>query len=107
MNTTDQEPLSLQLRQSTAAAHTDAEGSDFIKKLFSGTCTEQEYYLYLWSLEAMYTALENELEKNKNNDQEGSTKHTDDEEQIDIVGYFLHFINPMAISKYIIITNEA
>ena len=65
MNTTDQEPLSLQLRQSTAAAHTDAEGSDFIKKLFSGACTEQEYYLYLWSLHAMYTALENELEKNK------------------------------------------
>ena len=65
MNTTDQEPLSLQLRQSTAAAHTDAEGSDFIKKLFSGTCTEQEYYLYLWSLQAMYTVLENELEKNK------------------------------------------
>lgn len=67
MNTAQQEPLSIQLRQSTAAAHTDAEGSAFIKKLFSGTCTEQEYYHYLWSLHAMYTTLENELEKNKTN----------------------------------------
>lgn len=57
--------LSALLRQTTQSAHTQTEGESFIKKLFTGTCTEHEYYHYLWALHGIYTVLEESMIQNK------------------------------------------
>ncbi len=53
--------LSSLLRSSTMAIHGQVEGGDFMKKIFSGPLTEQDYYLYLWSLVQVYESLENSM----------------------------------------------
>ena len=58
--------LSIQLRQSTVGEHRETEGTNFIKSLFQGTCSEKDYVAYLWSLKEIYETLELALLKNKN-----------------------------------------
>ncbi|MEZ0391765.1 MAG: biliverdin-producing heme oxygenase [Pseudobdellovibrionaceae bacterium] len=58
--------LSSRLREATQSVHTMVEGADFIKKLFQGSCTHSEYYLYLWSFQKIYESLEAALSENLN-----------------------------------------
>ncbi len=57
------EKLSLLLRDSTSQAHREAEGADFIKKLFRGSFSEGEYRGYLWALREIYRVLEEEMHR--------------------------------------------
>lgn len=57
--------LSLRLRTATQTAHAAAEGGSITKKIFTGAVSEQEYWLYLWALNHIYTALEEALEEHK------------------------------------------
>lgn len=57
--------LSIQLRYQTQAAHTQTEDAGFVKRLFKGECTNQEYYAYLWSLHQVYQQLEQALTLNR------------------------------------------
>jgi len=53
--------LSTLLRESTMMAHRHAEGAGFIKDLFSGRCTPENYVKYLWGFKQIYKALEKSL----------------------------------------------
>ncbi len=57
------EKLSLRLREFTAQAHRQAEGADFVKKLFRGQFTDSEYIQYLWALREIYVEMEKWMEK--------------------------------------------
>lgn len=57
--------LAFKLRTITQSAHESTESGTLIKKIFSGTVTEQQYWLYLWSLNQIYTELEFALDNNK------------------------------------------
>lgn len=59
--------LSALLRQSTMEAHKEAEGASFIKDLFRGQVSDQQYVEYLWALKEVYSALESEMFQHKKN----------------------------------------
>lgn len=57
--------LSYLLKEKTKLVHSQTESASFIKKLFKGTFTPNEYYSYVWSLHQIYESLESSLKLNK------------------------------------------
>lgn len=60
--------LSAMLRESTMAAHKNAESGTFIKDLFTGRCKPEDYVKYLWAFRQVYKALEKALAASSKNE---------------------------------------
>lgn len=52
----------MSLKEITKDLHTEAERTDFAKKLIKGTLTKEEYAFYLWQMVLVYGTIENNLD---------------------------------------------
>ena len=58
----------MSIREKTAQLHNAAENTGYIKKILDGTATLKGYAEYIYNLERMYRAIEEALDKNKDNE---------------------------------------
>jgi len=65
LGVTSETGLSALFRNATQAAHKNVEAGLFIKKIFSGAVTREEYHLYSQALAGLYGALEKSLGENR------------------------------------------
>ncbi|MGL5311842.1 MAG: heme oxygenase (biliverdin-producing) [Peptostreptococcaceae bacterium] len=60
--------LITKIRKNTAALHSAAEHSGFIKRIVDGNASKESYAEYLFNLSAMYKAIEDTIESNSSNE---------------------------------------
>lgn len=60
--------LLTKIRRNTATLHSAAEHSGFIKRIVDGNACKDSYAEYLFNLKAMYKAIEDTIENNKDNE---------------------------------------
>ena len=60
--------LITKIRKNTAALHSAAEHSGFIKRIVDGNASKESYAEYLFNLSAMYKVIEDTIESNSSNE---------------------------------------
>lgn len=58
----------MDIREKTSLLHSAAENTGYIKKVLDGNASVEGYAEYIFNLQKMYKAIEDALDKNKNNE---------------------------------------